>query len=216
MANLNLVEVWKLIIGTQGTGQSGLNNVNFLVTAITGTGATDAQFVAAWDAILSPLYRTLMTDGAQYYGCKAVRFSPLPVAVPVVSANHTVNGDAGTTPLPQAVAGLIKFLTGVIGRKGRGRIYVPFPDAAFNVAHEPSGAYLTALSALATALNTVTLIGTSPNTSTVALCICAKPTKTFPAPTPYLVDTWVAEDAWGTQHRRGDFGRLNPAPPVSI
>ena len=213
MANPLVVgEVYSLTIGTYFNDQSGLNRVHFIITSIAGTGTTDAAFVVAFDTVVAPLYKAVMHDAATYYGTKLYRRYPAPVYAPVIANGNQGPGTAGSVPLPTAICGMIRWGSNLKGRKGQGRIYVPFPATTALSAGEPSGAYVVQLGALGAAISSFDLVGSGANTAAVACVIAGK----TDFATPVAISRVVTPQLWGTQHRRGDYGRLNQTPPFGI
>lgn len=216
-STMQVGEIWKATIATYLGGQSGLNNIHFAVVGFAGTGGTDSQLALAIDAAIAPDYKAAMNNQATYYGVKVVRYWPKPVAIPQISTSTTGIGTAGTTPMPTAVSGIIRWRTAIIGKHGVGRIYVPFPatTAVTTPAPQPNSAYIGLLVAIAAGIDGIGVIGTPPNTSTVDLVVTGKPAVPPATQIYYPVTAYNGGSLWGTQHRRGDYGRPNPVPPLT-
>lgn len=211
MAFVDTGEVWTVVVGTGYNGQSGLNTTHWEVGSTTGGGIPDTLLASTLDAALAPLYKALMTDAALYYGVKVFRKYPKATAVPVVADNNTGGGTAGSNALPTAVRGLLALKTSTIGKKGRGRLYLPFPDSADISGAEPTSSYVTRATALGTYLTTDLIITSGGLMSGLSLVVAPKGAVS----TWYTVVSALGEQKWGTQHRSGDFGRLNPFPPFT-
>jgi len=202
-------EIWSTKIHCYTASQLSINTIHWKVVATTGTSATDLQLADAVDAAVAAPYKVLLANAATYYGVKAVRYSPKATAIPqYVDANAGV-GVAGANILPTQVCGLARLYTQTIGRVGRGRFYVPFPDASFVTAEEPNAAYRAAVTNLTTAILGITVIGAGGNVASIQWVIAGK--KNFG--TGYPVTTLISGTKWATQRRRGDYGRINLVPP---
>jgi hypothetical protein len=194
---------------TWAQGQLGLNNRYYLITGLTGA-PTDSTFAQGFDTLVAPFYQAIMTSGSIYYGTKARIVKPFATTIPQYWSNNQGPGAVGTAGLPTQVRGMLKRTTATVGRKGRGRLYLPFPDASSLAATPgflPGGAYLVSVTNLANATEgAITL-------TVGALSIgCTSVITGKTLATPLKVTNWVAEKAWGTQRRSGSFGRQNPYP----
>jgi hypothetical protein len=112
--------------------------------------------------------------------------------------------------IPGAVAAMLKTSSATNGRKGQGRVYIPFVGDNFATTWgQPTAALEVALGLIGAAVYTLAPIGVGVNTSTMVWCL---PNAKF-APNISQVLAYVGEPKFGTQHRRGDFGKLNTIPP---
>jgi hypothetical protein len=119
-------------------------------------------------------------------------------------------GTGGSTALPKQTAGLITLRSSVVGKKNRGRQYVPFPATASDQgAGVPTLLYLADLIPLGAALRNVTVVGDAgpANTADFSPIIWKKG-----SPTHAFITSMVVRRAWATQRKRGDYGRLNASP----
>lgn len=186
--------------------QSSQNIRHWRVSAEVAPAATHAQIAANLDTSIAPLYKAVLSTSATYRGVAVRRIFPLP---PTIEAIANANLGAGTIagdPLPKQTAGVVTFRTALAGRKFRGRFYAAFPAESDNNASTlPSNAYVAGLALLG---GVFTLSRTIPNgagSTTIDPVIWHRRTSTFD-----VITNIVARTIWGTQRRRGDYGRPNP------
>lgn len=202
--------IWVSKIGCYMVGQAGLNLIHWVCTTNTGAGGTDTQFAISLDALLAPLLKPMMPSIATYYGVGVQQIWPLPLTALNISAAHTGVGSGGLAPVPPQVSGIITMNTGLAGRANRGRVYVPFPAAAFvdGTLTTPTGAYQILLTAVFNALATPITITVGGGTSVMTPGVYHRTTHAVSAFT-----TGRVNPKWATQRRRGNYGRANPYPP---
>lgn len=130
------------------------------------------------------------------------------------------SGQFGTTPMARQVSGLITVQSLRGGKGGKGRRYIPFPDADANEAGgngSPTIAYRNCLTQIVAAcLSPITI---SLGASSVQL---GPLHQTYVKPVPpidgyydyyaIIPSRTIYHDAWATQRRRGSFGRVNADP----
>lgn len=206
MANLN--DVYEVrIICTLGI-QTSINVRHYVCTVLNGLGPTDAQIASAMDTTFNVDFKSLLSVQATYRGVGVRRIKPLPVLVETSTIANlgvgTVLGDA----LPSQTCGVIKLGTAVAGKSYRGRIYVPFPSETDSGAQgDPNAGYLTNLGLLANTCLLQVTAGTAPNNAVFDPVIHSK---------KLGLDTFLSSSfarlSWGTQRKRGGFGRPNPPP----
>ena len=203
-------DVWQSTVACYANGQVSLNRYLWLAAAQAGGGGTDAQLAVDLDTLLAPLYKACMAATATYYGVKVSRYVLPPVARPQISNAFIGVGTAGAEAFPTAVCGLMKKTSYAWGKKGQGRTYIPFPSTTLaDTNGEPSAGYEVNVGAIATALLTLNPVGVGGNTTELLWVL---PDVKFHPGTAIIVSS-VAEAKWGTQHKRGDFGKLNQIPP---
>jgi hypothetical protein len=191
-------------------GQLGITSVHYRVTAAAGT-ETSQLVVAEYDTFQATQYKALITNAALYRGVTLQKIKTTIESLAISITNSGV-GTGGATAGPTQVAGLITKRSNLAGRHGRGRVYIPFPDAsAFGaLTSQPTGAYLTALANLAAKMFV------NPYTFFTAPLLQLEPI--IANPTVLIVGSWpvitttTQQPKWATQRRRGDYGRLNVLP----
>lgn len=189
--------------------QLGVNDLWYLCGLHAGLGATTQEVADYMDLLYAPLYKLLLCIQAAYSGTTANRYRPpSPPTLTAVSVVSAGGGTIGTDMLPTQVRGLIKKRALIGGRKGQGRIYVPFPAAvSSNSDGECTAAYQSALTNLGNAMDDLQVVGTIPNTSTLAPVLYNRATNTAS-----VVSVCTASPIFATQRRSGAYGRENPPP----
>lgn len=189
--------------------QAGLNIRHYRVDAIV---LPEPPIQAAADQMSSNFaaaYQALMSNQATFLGALVRRVRPLPPSSPVQGILLSGPGTVGGDILPKQTTGVITVRTALAGRANRGRIYVPFPaETNSDTAGAPTAGYVTNLTALANMHAAVFTVAAGLGSATWTPVIFHRVAGTA---TP--VTTALARPFWGTQRRRGDFGRPN-LPPI--
>lgn len=176
----------------------------------TGVVATTAAAVAARVSTLThAAWKGVLVADATFYGISATRIYPTlgPFGVGIADAGAGVFGtDAG----PRQVAGILSKSSNLGGATGRGRMYLPFPaaDATDPASGHPTTAYRTAAAAIGTAYLTPMVVTVGAGTETFEWIIY---NRAVPLLSPPVIGG-IARAKWGTQKRRGDYGRTNTPP----
>jgi len=197
--------------------QAAIVSNYFVTTTIVGAPPLQSDVVDSLETLFGPKWKALMTNGASYVGSdiQDVTGNP-PYAVPAGSVLSGGVGTAGTNPLPTQTCGVITKLTDLVGRQFRGRMYVPFPDQADTtlvVPIVPTAGYVTRLQLLAADFTGQdTIVAAGGGTVTIQWVLVHKAPKVGPTPLPTPVTNERSNKLWGTQRRRGNYGRVNPVP----
>jgi hypothetical protein len=201
-----LADVWQTRFVTQFGNQAGFNVRHWLVTQQTGADAQAQTVADQLDTIFSALYKPMMAVQASWIGVEAQRIIPTPAGVPVLVATRTGPGTVAGDALPPQVAGVISLKTQFAGRKYRGRLYTPFIGELSNdVNGIPVPGYVVQLGALATQLTVSHQITSGADSTVLTPIVFHRKDSTYTIITSNLV-----RKVWGTQRRRGLFGRPNP------
>lgn len=188
--------------------QTALMTVHYRVASVGAPPITDKDVADAMDTALSSFYKPLMHASATYKGFLVQRIWLTPVTTAVEATANAGIGTAGADPLPSQVTGVLSWYTDVAGRKGRGRIYPPFLAAAsVDTDDTPVAGYVTALDNLATAYRALGVITVSGRTGVIVPIIWHR--------TTHLSNDITQQKAhkkYGTQRRRGNYGRPNLSP----
>lgn len=204
--------IYEITVGCYAFGQAGINK-RMIVCNTVGAGIppTEGDLADDLDDLFAPLYKAVMHGSATYYGVKVQKVYPAPVTIATVNSDNTGIGTAGADPMPGQVAGVITYTTDFIGRNSRGRNYIPFPAEAdnSNLLNIPTDGYVARLVAIAAVFTDELEIGASPDNATLTWCLA----NTETGGTTELTGS-RANQKWGTQRRRGDYGSKNPYPPV--
>lgn len=178
------------------------------VTQITGGPRTDDDLAPVLSTALGTLYKPCFGSYATYYGLGLQIFKPNPTLEEVFSSSGQGAGTMTGDRLPMQVAGIITLKEIGIGKKKRGRRYIPFPsEDCMNTTGSVATAYDTVMEALADVLiGETTFVGTGFSVK-VKAALYHRDTDTW---TP--LTTQKVQQKFGTQRRRGRYGRPNPPP----
>jgi hypothetical protein len=189
--------------------QTAIVTAFFRVIGETAPVPSQLDILTNWPAGFGATCRAVIYNGAQFYARGLRKIRPVPLTLETFSFLEAGAGTAGTDPMPSQVAGVISRKSGFAGRRYRGRVYVPFPSEQDNDAFgRPTANYQSRLAAFAQLLPGITTINVGGGQIQLQGTVVSRK---FNLDTPIL--TTVARQFWGTQRRRGDFGRTNP-PPV--
>lgn len=170
---------------------------------------TDLDIALELETKFESEYKDVLVSDAEFRGLSVQRISPLPKTVPQISSVSAGAGVALGTPLPSQVTGVIALKTDFSGRSFQGRVYVPFPgSSAADVDGKPTDGYLLSLGDLGTSfVDDVSIDGITSGAAILRPTLDRTGTLTTKDITSRLV-----RDAFGTQRRRGTFGRTNLPP----
>lgn len=188
-------------------GQLAINSYHMRIIAKPVVAVTDQDLYERFYDWLVPHYLPLLNPEAVFIGIKLQGISPLNFVY--VQQVPDEGGTATASDLqPGNVSGVITKRTGLVGRRRRGRVFVPFPG---EVENDPVGfpvaGYLTTLQVLADQFGGAIAwtIGGDPDIQHIVLSSIA-------APLPAYADvtSGFAQPRWGSMHSRGNYGALNP------
>lgn len=193
---------------TWANNQYGLMGMHFLVSVATpGFTAGDAAYYI--QLALEPHLQDIIGIPALFLGSRCVKVFPVDTSVAGVATSDGIGG-RGANLLPTQTCGILSFNTDVRGPAGRGRIYTAFPgDTAANaVTGLPNSSFIDDLQTVADILAADLLASSEDGLriATLSPVIFHRGTNT----TSY-VRRGAGRHYWGTQKRRGDLGRPNPA-----
>jgi hypothetical protein len=191
--------------------QTSITTLYFIAGAPAGTGASYNDCALIVDTALGPKLKGLICAGAAYKGTGVKSTIPNPLAETYWPGAAGV-GTAGAVGLPKQTAGVLSIYDGFSGRTHRGRLYFPFPATTDNVdpgrpSGPAAGSYQDRMGSFASTAMGVLTAGAAPNTTTLRWGIFHKSTRAATA----VVNT-VVRAVWGTQRKRGDYGRPNASP----
>lgn len=188
--------------------QTSINVLNYLITGANGT-VTDQQIATLMSTYVSDYYKSCLGNNANYYGLDLRKWSGTTLGVIYTSKAGSGSGAATGNLLPKQVAGIISLRVNAPGRHGRGRIFVAFPSTGSNEgAGVPTLGYNGSVAALAAALvGPFTVVQSTGNNVTLQLCVRNRADGSQQPVASVLVPF-----KWANQHRRGDYGRINPPP----
>lgn len=199
--------IWRARVACYLPNQASINVLHYIATASAGAGGTDTTFAAGLDSLLAPLMKAVLNEAAFYRGVSVQRIFPAPTTIPAIV---TVNDGAGEVTgdlLPAQVCGVITKQTPYAGPQFRGRMYCPFPGEADNTGNAPTAGYGARLDDIALALLDVIVAGAGGDTSDMTPCLYHRGDGSIT-----LLTATRTNLLWGTQRRRGNYGRLNNPP----
>jgi hypothetical protein len=211
-------DVWKVSFWSTLLEQAAVNVRYWRVIAQPGGEPSPLAIAGFFSATFHAIYKAVLANTAFFHGVHAMKWRPAP---PQVGSVNTVNqgpGTAGTEALPKQVSGIITLTTGNATRRGRGRVYVPFPSEAHsNPNGNPLQLYTDQLVNLAVSFRLeLSMIGGNTDTTfRPVLFGRARPAiGNRPALPEIITDITgaVARPKFATQRRRGNYGRPNSAP----
>jgi len=210
MASLATGDVVRVKIACTCRNQLALNVLHYQCTLSSGS-VTTADCATRIDQVVEPQMKPLLSVNAQYYGVNVQLIDPVAAAADTEAGNAgagTATGDV----LPLQVCGIITKRSALLGRKHRGRMYIPFPSEADNDSNGvPSSTYFTNLAVLAAVVLAPITVSPGGGTLTLFPCIYHK----GQVPLTDILIGWTRRQRWATQRRRGDFGRPNSLPPFA-
>lgn len=205
---LQVEDVLHIRLGAYQNGQVSLNNLYYKVSTITG-GATFLEDVPnGVFNFAKDHYKVLMTTQASFVGTSARIVAPaFRKTNTYLSDVALVAGTAGDEVLPTQDCGVWSFRTDLAGRKAYGRNYLPFLWAGFvqGTGH-PSEDYITAASNWIAFMSPNITVPVKTHSLVLNHGVFGKNTGFNPVTASRL------SHLFGTQRRRGDFGKQNPNP----
>jgi len=204
----DLNDIVEVKVYCKTTTQLSVNVRHFVCIDKQGTGAPASSILTYYKELLAPLYKALMSVGAEYRGLSLQKISPAPIAALAFDDGEQGVGDVGGDPLPGQVCGILTFRSNLAGRANRGRMFVPFPSETDNDADQtPIDGYIVRLSELGDAFIGADEIGGGGNTVQLQSIVLHRVSMSGTA-----LITWKANNKWATQRRRGSYGRPNESP----
>jgi hypothetical protein len=189
--------------------QVGINITHYACTNVLGGSSTDAAAALAIDPIVAPLYKAVLPQTCTYYGIQVTKIWPLPRLLA-----QGVNGSqgAGTRALltaPGQLSLVATKNTGLAGRSKRGRLYVSFPGQTdIDVTAQATVAYQVKCQQLVNGIIATYVLGNLINGATIVPVLWNRTTHAAQG----LLNGTVHLN-FGTQRRRGEYGRPNAIPP---
>jgi hypothetical protein len=193
--------------------QASINRRSWYVSSLTGVPCDEGDLAHNVSQAQAAPYKALLTDPAKYAGVVVTRdkrYGVSPFPADILSNLGNGVGTAGATPLPKQTSGLFSVYTPFQGKHFRGRMYVPFPDAADNTVDGiPTAGYLVRLGTLATVFITpLSFVGLGGGLCTIVCCLVS----TGPPIRNPILTSFTVRPAWATQRKRGDYGKANKSP----
>jgi len=192
----------------QDDEQGSVNTFMLQCVARTALGITDKELADRLDITVGVLFPAILNNNASYRGVGVKSMNIGPGRAEVFSKVSAGVGTAGAEALPRQTAGLVSFYTGYPGRRGRGRMYMPFPAQDDNQATgHPVAGYVTAVESLVDALLGLGLvIGAAGDCTFIPVLYHRE------AASGDKIETRIVRAVWATQRRRGAEGSANVSP----
>lgn len=207
MPTLSAGDLLRVRVVCSAGDQISVNTAVLEVSSLTGN-VTDQEVADAVDGEWSGPLKDVLSDDATYRGLSVQRFFPGTLLRPAISVNGAGSGTVTGDIMPKQVCGILAFTCENAGAKFRGRWYLPFPSEASNEAPgKPTAAYLASVEALGDQVidpDAITLAG-----GTIGLRLLLYH-RSVNAGT--IITGRIARPMWGTQMRRGDYGKKNVVP----
>lgn len=188
--------------------QVGLNVRHWIVNAVTG-GATLLNVAQALDDKVRPLQRLLQHKYSVFWRVGMRRIS----AAPTITEYSTTGPEVGlhdTSPIPSQMTGMVTLLTEFPGQGFRGRVYIPFPGAlSVEATGLPTAAYVADAQTFGEAYVEVLMYDDMGGITAALQPVLRAQATGFVTP----LSGCLARKRFAGQHRRGNYGRMNPGPP---
>jgi hypothetical protein len=198
--------------------QAAVNTMYWRVVAHLGTPVTDLDFAINFDEIMGSFYKAMMPSSVSYNGCEAGKVE-VPALTMQIARGAAGAGTLGAIALPRQICSVVSFRTANSGRRYRGRVYLPFPPVG---AAELDGTMTSAFAVLVAqwsaqwaSINEVDAPFGSPTgslTITQVIPHFLKKGEVGPELPPTDVVATSPGELFGTQRRRGSYGRQNTSP----
>lgn len=189
--------------------QLGINVRHWKVTERTGNGVDLETIASKLSQDAAPTYKNLLNNTASYLGVGLTNRYPSPSSPQIISNTGFGAGLGGTTALPQQVTGVLTLRTAQGGRKGRGRSYIPFPSTLNNGTDDkPVAGYASVMESLGSLFTTNVLVTAGTDSTSLQPVLF----HTNPMGSTSVLVGYTAQRRWGTQRRRGNYGKANPKP----
>lgn len=201
-------DVIELRMVTTNVEQTAFNVRHYTVISAPGAGAPLSQCLPLISNTFATHYKNVMGVDARYEGLGGRKIDPLPISVEEYTSQGAGAGTVVGDLMPRQVSALIRLMTNVAGRRGRGRMYVPFPSETSNgIAGTPTAAFNTLIENFADALEVDLVLAPAAGPITLRPCIWSRTART-----KVEVVSAAGAQKWATQRRRGSFGRANSNP----
>lgn len=210
LLTLNKIAQVRFITADPDRLQIGIIIRHWKVTAVAGTGASGATFLAGLASTYPALIKAMLHNAAEYKGMilDYLGYTPQPVSDTDLTGAGV--GAINADPAPPLLTGIVTWRTAYAGRSYRGRTFFPFPPVtALDTDSRPTTTYKGLLDDFADQYSDNDVLADSGggNTSTLSPVVYSKKLSTGERVTHYTVQSY-----WGEQHRRGDYGELNISP----
>jgi len=183
--------------------QRGVNVIHYRVSATSTAVAQLSEVATALQTAIGTLALTIVPPAVTAFGVALQLISPLPKSVKWSGGELVGPGTYTGTPAAKQISAVITKLSVLGGRANRGRTYVPFPSKdAEDTDGTPTAAYLEAIQDLYDGLLGTLVVSTPGGIVTLKCIIWHRLTSSYTDVTALRYN-----DKFGTQRRRGDYGK---------
>lgn len=190
---------------------TSVNVRHWVVNQVNPPEPTDAEYAFAVSNHLGTALTNCISSSALYAGLTLQKIFPLPVAGAFAATNSTGPGTRPGDTLPPQVAGLISLRSNLVGRRRRGRMYIPFPVEGDNEPpFRPTAPYLALLGLLGDRFTLAINVAGAGGGSAVLLAIVWSRTEN----TGIDITSRLIRDTWATVRKRSEFRGPDAEPPV--
>lgn len=187
--------------------QIGMNVLHYVVSARTGAGATLAELANSMAPAFQAPAKAIISAAARYRGVGFTNISA-PRTLEYANTGSDIQGTGGATLAPTQSSLVIHWGTQMAGRKFRGRSYLPFPSTGdMNADGTPTTSYISRCTTMMATYATWGPVTGAGGTTSVVLVIYHRVGGGFDQ-----VVLGTNTQKFGTQRRRGMYGRLNSVP----
>jgi hypothetical protein len=199
-------------IVTVQSEQTAFAGCHWYITSLTGGVITLGNIATTLDAQFGATTKPALSAQATYKGVLVRRIQPTPPSPPCWdTANQGLGGVVGDVN-PRQTCGVVSKGTALAGRKYRGRLYLSFPGESDNAVNGvPAASYAASLTGFLNNLRLPVNVVSGGATAVLLPCIYHRPVP----PAAFFVTNITSitlRTIWGTQRRRGSFGRPNTSP----
>jgi hypothetical protein len=204
-------------------------DLGIVATSSNGLGDTHSQVFSGLQTIMLSSIQTTLNSQTAYFGASLRNVGIAGSTTLGVNAPYELpSGAAGPLTnnlLPTQLRGLVAFTTALVGRRYRGRVYLPTPDSSFLTAGTgtPTVAYTNLLTSWAASMSAWSpkTLTSGPGTTTWTWSVVHRSRKIVPTPAaPPFRTPWdytpitipLTRFVFATQRRSGALGRPNAAP----
>jgi hypothetical protein len=191
--------------------QASVNTLYYLPAPGMVVGPTDQMCAVAIDNQIATVVKATLSDDAFYNGVQVSVPLVRPLNATVFSTNGAGPGAVANASGPRQAACVISLNTAFAGPAYRGRLFWPFPPNSLDTdIGIPSGPYVALLqAAMAQIVGPIGVVGGGGN-AILNYVLFHRNATVVPRTTP--ITSFAVRTKWGTQKRRGSYGRQNASP----
>ncbi len=199
----------KLFCTAPAINQVSVNILYYQVQSVAIASATNVEAASWLSTAFSAPMKAILNNNANYFGLTLTRVLPLPRTTQLGVTDGAGAGSRSGDLAPAQLSMVLTKRSTKAGRQFRGRFYIPFPSQSdIETTRLPKAAYVADADTLGATLAATQVVVGGGGDATLIPVIYSKVGGTF---TTIANSTGAAK--FGTQRRRGEFGRPNAIPP---